>query len=225
VHGNARWSQAIYFHLLNCGLRIPPTAGSGSGEVPNPVGYNRVYVHVDGDFSYEKWWAGLRAGRVVVTNGPLLRPTVHGQLPGHVFRGERGEQLEFEIGLTLSTREPISYLELVKNGVVERSVRFDEYAKSGRLPKLRFDQSGWFLIRAVCDVAKTYRFAMTGPYFVEIGYQPRISKRSAEFFLDWVNERIEQIKLDDPAQQEAVLRYHRQARDFWEDLASKANAE
>ena len=36
--GNARWSQDIYFKLLECGLRIPPSAGSGSGVAPNPGG-------------------------------------------------------------------------------------------------------------------------------------------------------------------------------------------
>jgi len=225
VEGIPRWSQAIYFHLLNCGLRIPPTAGSGSGVAPNPVGYNRVYVHVDGEFDYEKWWESLRAGQVVVTNGPLLRPTVRGQLPGHVFSAEEGDKLDFEIGLTLSTREPISYLELIKNGEIEHSVRFDEYRKNGRLPNLHFDRSGWFLIRAVTDVADTYRFAMTGPYYVQIGYQPRISKRSAQFFLDWVYERARQIKLDDPAQQRTVLEYHRRARDFWQDRVGRSNAE
>ncbi len=225
VQGTGRWSQGIYFRLLECGLRIPPSAGSGSGEAPNPVGYNRLYVHVDGELTYEKWWENLRAGRVVVTNGPLLRPSVRGELPGHVFQAEQGEPQEFEIGLTLSTREPISYLEIVKNGQVEHSVRFDEYAKSGRLPKLYFERSGWFLVRAVTDLGKTYRFAMTGPYYVHIGYRPRISRDSVQFFLDWVYERARQIQLDDPAQQRAVLEYYREARDFWQDLLRRANAE
>ncbi len=44
--GNGRWSQELYYHLLNCGLRIPPTAGSGSGANNNPVGYNRFYVNI-----------------------------------------------------------------------------------------------------------------------------------------------------------------------------------
>src|SRR5262249_705740 len=44
--GNGYWSQEIYYHVLNCGLRIPPSAGSASGVLPNPVGYDRVYVHV-----------------------------------------------------------------------------------------------------------------------------------------------------------------------------------
>ena len=223
--GNARWSQAIYFHLLNCGLRIPPTAGSGSGAAPNPVGYNRVYVHVDGELSYERWWENLRAGRVTVTNGPLLQPTVHGRLPGHVFQAESGGDLEFEIGLSLSTREPISYLELIKNGEVEHSIRFQEYARSGSLPKLHFRRSGWFLVRAVTDLPDTYRFAMTGPYYVEFDHQRRISRESAQFFLDWVYERARQLDVDDPAQRREVLEHHRQARDFWQDLVSRANAE
>ena len=223
--GDAEWSQEIYFRLLDCGLRIPPTAGSGSGESPNPVGYNRVYVHVDGDLTYEKWWQSLRAGQVFITNGPLMKPTVNGELPGHVFHADAGQQLEFDIGLTLSTRDPITYLEIVKDGQVVEEVQLDEYAKKGKLPPLKFDRSGWFLIRAVTDVRKTYRFAMTGPYYVEIGYQRRVSRRAAQFFLDWVYERARQIKLADPQQQREVLQWHRQARDFWKDLVAKANAE
>jgi hypothetical protein len=225
VRGIGQWSQDAYFHFLNCGLRIPPSAGSGSGVGPNPAGYNRVYVHVDGPLSDAKWWEGLRAGRVTVTNGPLLEPTVNGELPGHVFEGPAGRPLEFEIALTLSTREPIHYLEIVKDGHVAHEVRFDEYRQGARLPKVRFDQSGWFLVRAVAEVPNTYRFAMTGPYYVQIGDRPRISKRSAQFLLDWVEERRGQIELEDPAQRAEVLRFHDKAREFWRDMVSKANAE
>ena len=156
---------------------------------------------------------------------PLLRPRVENELPGHTFRGEEGRELELQIGMTLTTREPISYLEIIRDGHVEQEVRLDEYAKSGKLPKLEFDRSGWFLVRAVTNVPKTYRFAMTGPYYVEIGYERRISKSAAQFFLDWVLERTNQIQLADPRQQKEVLEWHRQARDFWQDVLSKANAE
>jgi hypothetical protein len=223
--GNPRWSQDLYFRLLNCGLRIPPTAGSGSGVTNNPAGYNRMYVHVDGPLTYEKWWESLRAGRVTITNGPLLQPEVDRQYPGHVFQADAGQEVELEIGLTLSTRDPISYLEIIRDGRIEQSLRFADYAKSGRLPKLYFKRSGWFLIRVVTDHPKTYRFAMTAPYYVEIGGQPRISKDAAQFFLDWVYERARQIKIADAEQQRKVLEYHRKARDFWKDLVSKANAE
>ncbi len=224
--GNARWSQDIYFKLLECGLRIPPSAGSGSGVAPNPVGYNRVYVHLDGEFSYEAWWKNFRAGRVFVTNGPLLRPSVEGQPPGSVLRGEPGRQREVEIAMTLSTADPISYLDIIQNGKVKHSLRLDQFINNkGHLPKLYFKESGWFLVRAVTDLSDSYRLAMTAPYFVEIGDGRRVSKQAAQFFLDWVYQRARQIDLADPQQQSEVMQYHRKARDFWQDLVSKANAE
>ncbi|MBI3839316.1 MAG: CehA/McbA family metallohydrolase [Planctomycetia bacterium] len=223
--GNGRWSEKIYYHLLNCGLRLPPTAGSGSGAVANPVGYDRMYVHVDGEFTYEKWWEALRAGRVVVTNGPLIRPNVEGEMPGHVFRADAGQEIDLEVGLTLSTRDRVAYLEIIKNGELAHQVRLDDWAKmGGKLPPLSFKESGWFVIRAVTDVPNTYRFATTGPYYVEIGDQPRISKSSAQFFLDWVKERMKNLKLDDDDEREVVLKCHRQAREYWQGLVEKANA-
>jgi len=223
--GSALWAHDIYFRLLECGLRIPPSAGSASGLAPNPVGQNRVYVHIDGEFSYDAWWDNFRAGRAVVTNGPLLLPSVEGNPPGCVFKADPGSKLELEIGLTLSTRDPITYLQIVQNGKVRHEVRFDEYAKTGQMPRIAFDRSGWFLIRAITDVPKTFRFAMTAPYYVEIGYERRVSKQAAQFFLDWADERAKQIQLADPKQQEAVMQWHRQAREFWADLVAKANAE
>jgi hypothetical protein len=78
--GNGFWTQEIYYQILNSGLRLP-SAGSASGVLPNPVGYNRVYVYLDNSFSYEKWWGGLRAGRSFVSNGPLLLCQANGKLP------------------------------------------------------------------------------------------------------------------------------------------------
>ncbi|MDZ7620063.1 MAG: hypothetical protein U1E05_23930 [Patescibacteria group bacterium] len=223
--GNGRWSHDIYFRVLECGFRIPPTAGSGSGVSPNPVGYNRVYVHIDGEPSPEAWWRNLRAGQATVTNGPLLQPSVHGELPGHVFQAAEGTTLELQIGLTLSTREPISYLDIVQNGEVRHSIPFHEYAKTGELPAITFDRSGWFLVRAVTDLPKTFRFAMTAPWYVEMGGEPRVSRKAAQFFYDWVYERARAIRIANPEQHREVLGYHREARDFWQSLLDTSNAE
>ena len=147
-------------------------------------------------------------------------------MPGHVFQGDKGQTLELQIALNLSTRDPIDYLEVIKDGKKAHEVRLDEWAnKKGMLPPLTFDRSGWFLIRAVTNNPKTYRFASTGPYYVEIGYEPRVSKKSAQFFVDWVYERARRIKLDDASQKEEVLQYHREARDFWQKKLAEANAE
>ena len=223
--GNGRWTESIYYHLLNCGLRMPPTAGSGSGNVANPLGYNRMYVHVDGELTYDRWWEAVKAGRVVVTNGPLIRPDVEGEMPGHVFEAVDGQEVELEIGLTLATRDRVSYLEIIKNGELAQQVRLADWQEAGgKLPPLAFTESGWFLVRAVASVPDTYRFASTAPYYVEIGGQPRISKTSAQFFLDWVTERAGKLTLPDSTQREAVMKYHRQAETFWREIVEKANA-
>jgi hypothetical protein len=224
--GNGFWTQEIYYHILNCGLRLPPSAGSASGVLPNPVGYNRVYVYCGKRLTWQKWWKGLRAGRSFVSNGPLLRCRVNGQLPGHVFTAAKGRDFRLEIKAAITTRDPISKIEIIKNGQVERAVRFDEWKRTGSPGELTFNESGWFLIRVIADNPKTFRFASTAPYYVEIGgARRRISKASARFFLDWVRERMGRVKLDDPLQREEVLRHHRQAEKFWEGMVAKANAE
>ncbi|MEK6247118.1 MAG: hypothetical protein N2C12_02995, partial [Planctomycetales bacterium] len=153
ANGLGRWSNHVYYQLLNCGLRLPPSAGSGSGDVANPVGYNRMYVHCGQEYTYENWWQAFRAGRVVVTNGPLLRPLVEGQYPGHVFHGDTGETLRLQPTLQLATKDEIEYIEVVKDGEVVHVVSLDDYVEQqGRLPKVEFKTSGWFLIRAVTNV-------------------------------------------------------------------------
>jgi hypothetical protein len=216
--GHGRWVQDIYFHLLECGLRIPPAAGSGSGIAPNPLGYDRVYVHLDEPFDYDRWFEALRSGRVMVTNGPLLRPEVFHERPGHVFESPAGQPLELEMGLHLATKEKIAYLEIVQNGRVAHEVRLDEFAKTGRLPPIRFETSGWCLARVVTEAADAYRFAMTGPFFVELGGQKRISRRSAEFFVKWAEERLAQAE---PSEKQM----HREAVEYWQAIAGRSNAE
>ena len=34
---------------------------------------------------------------------------------------------------------------------------------------VRFERSGWFLVRAIASEEKTFRFASTAPFYVEIG--------------------------------------------------------
>jgi hypothetical protein len=224
--GNGYWSQEIYYHILNCGLRIPPSAGSASGVLPNPVGYNRVYVHLHGALSYEKWWQGLRAGCSFVTNGPLLRVTASGRLPGAVFKGPEAEEIELEVKAALTTRGAVRAIEIIKNGRVERSIPYEQWRKSGGLGKLRFTESGWFLVRAIVDNPRTFRFASTAPSYVEIGnVKRRVSRESARFFLDWATERAKRVKLTDPRQRQEVLRYHDETKKFWLEMVATATTD
>ncbi|HEX5446320.1 MAG TPA: CehA/McbA family metallohydrolase [Pirellulales bacterium] len=224
VLGEGNRTQELYYHVLNCGLRIPPSAGSGSGEATNPVGYNRVYVWLGQEpFDYARWWQEFRQGRVVATNGPLVRPVANGKPPGEVFEAAAGETVSLDVAVNVTVRETISYFELVKNGRVAASVRYEELAKTGHFPPLEFDESGWCLVRAVTDLAETYRFATSAPWYVEIGDAPRrVSKQSAQFFLDRLAERRQQLEADGKppaALSEALDR----AKAFWKDVLAKSN--
>jgi hypothetical protein len=112
--GNGYWTQEIYYHALNAGLRIPPSAASASGVLPNPVGYNRVYVHLDHELTYSDWWKGLERGCSFVTNGPLLRVTANGQLPGHSFKVADGAEIKIDLKAKLTTQDPIRFVEIIK---------------------------------------------------------------------------------------------------------------
>lgn len=223
--GHGLWGQYIYFQILECGVRLSPSAGSASGLCPNPVGYNRVYVHLEGPPSWQTWWEAFRQGRVMVTNGPLVRLSVEGKPPGHEFTAPEGQKLELELALSLSTREKVPYLEIIQNGKVAHSVSFEQYQKSGRLPKLTFEQSGWFLVRAMAETPPTYRLAMTGPYYVRIGPQRRISRSAVQFFLTWLQEREAMLQKQPPLATPELLKAYQTARQFWQDLLRQANAE
>lgn len=224
--GNGFWTQELYYKVLDSGLRIPPSAGSASGVLPNPVGYNRVYVHLDGELTYDSWWEGLRAGRSFVTNGPLLQVKADGELPGHIFSAAVGAELTIPLSVNIEGRDDLATVEVVQNGKVVHSQPIEGQAFSGDLPELKFDSSGWFLVRVLCENPRTFRFASTAPFYVEVGEnQRRISKAAAQFFLNWVNEREARVKLSDSQMLREVTQHHKSARRFWQAKLTAANAD
>jgi len=80
--GMALWTMDVYYKFLNCGYKLPVSAGSASGVKPSPLGFDRVYAHLPGRFSYQDWFRALKAGRSFATNGPMLFLTVNGHEPG-----------------------------------------------------------------------------------------------------------------------------------------------
>ena len=153
-----------------------------------------------------------------MTNGPLLRPIVEGYPPGHIFRLQGEEVLELEIGLELASRESVEYLEIIRDGRVEYDVRLDKFMeRGGRLPKLRFDQSGWFLLRVRTRNSDFYQRALTAPYFVEKDGVARISRTAVRFFLDWLDEA--------DVSEETEPNSRDWARRFWQQQLEASNVQ
>ena len=235
--GNGFWTQEIYYHALNCGLRIPPSAGSASGVLPNPVGYNRVYAFTgvppqrdqqDATTRVNHYFNVLSKGNCFVTNGPLLRVTANGKLPGDTFvqSGDKGTTMELNI--TLSSMDPVSELEVIHNGRVIKRIACSTQTNQRISDAIECKEPGWFLVRAIADVDHTFRFASTAPWYLEAQDKVgRISRSSAQFFVDWVDQRIGRVKANvtDASQRKSILQPHEKARVFWQNMVAKSNAD
>ena len=230
-HAIGAWAYEIYINMLEAGLRIPPLAGSGNDGVRTPIGYNRLYVsqpltassrggneQVTAVTSNDSWWKAAWSGHSVATNGPLLRPSLGGKLPGHVFTASTGETLQLRPVLSLTTRDPVEYLEVIHNGQVHYRARLDEFAKAGgMIPPITFDQSGWVMIVVQTQYKDHFRAAISAPWYVEFDGQPRVTPQSVEFFQDWLNLYEVRLKRLPPAKLAPHIPYVQSARKFWAD--------
>jgi hypothetical protein len=83
---------------------------------------------------------------------------------------------------------------------------------------LKADQPGWFLLRAIADVENTFLYTSMAPWYVDLeSGEIRFIQTSSQFFLDWVNERIERVNIhvSDADERQSVMQWHVNAREFW----------
>ena len=223
-----RWAEKIYWNMLDAGFRIPPLAGTGDQALQTPVGYNRLYVgKPPRDYNSNplkatkveselEWWNAAWKGQSVATNGPLLRPMLGGQLPGHVFKARPGEVLVLQAELQLAVRDPVEYLEVIHNGKVHYSARLDEFAKAGgMLPPVNAKESGWVTIRVVTLYEDHFRAAMSAPWYIEFEGQPRVTQKSVEFFRRWLADYEDRLKRLPAVELQRHVPFVRAARKFW----------
>jgi hypothetical protein len=214
--------------MLEAGFRIPPLAGTITNGGDHAIGYNRVYgigpslgtqddrraepITDEGAFYRAVW-----EGRSVVTNGPLLRPTLGGYAPGHVFQASPGEALKLMPELHLAVRDPVDYLEVIHNGKRVHSVRLDEYAKAGgTIPELMFRESGWVMIHVVTQHQGHFRAALSAPWYIEFAGAPRVSREAVEFFRQWLSDCEQKLKQLPSDRLTPYIEPVRAARAFWE---------
>lgn len=216
-------SEQILWKILDTGLRITPTASTGFGGGETHLGYNRTYVHSESQLDREQYWQGVSLGRVMVTNGPLLRVTVNQQYPGSTFTSRAGEPIELDISAALSVRDPVEYLDVVFNGETLYSAKLEDHFRRGEFPPISIEQSGWLVVRVVTSHDDVYRYASTAPFYFEFDGKTRISKKSVEFMNLWLDRAVQDIQrgknLD--SAMESVLE---SAKSFWRERLEQANA-
>jgi hypothetical protein len=232
-HAVGRIGEFVYWQMLEAGLHLPPTAGTGfDGKSQTHLGYNRVYVHLDeqGPRDVEDWWANLKSGKTMVGNGPLMTCSINGLVPGSHFDASRGQPVSLDITLELTVRDPVEYLDVVFNGAAIYQAKLEDHSKRGQFPDLTIDESGWLVLRVVTEHQNSYRMTTTAPFYFEFDSQPRVSRSAVNFFREWLTESIVAIEKDSKIQNDAASKaaYHaalEQANAFWSKKAEQANAE
>lgn len=223
--GLALWCMELYYRLLNCGFRIPVSAGTASGIMPSPPGHSRVYVKVPGEFSYDNWVKGLKAGRSFATNGPMLSLKADGHDIGDVIRLEKSSG-SFIIEATARSPVPLAYLEIVVSGEV--FARIDAPPRTTELKletRVSTDESKWIVARAFEKNEETARFAHTSPIYIEVGGKPVVSREAAAFYQKNMDKVIEftaaSTVFKSEKDREAALSIYRKAREIYADLAGR----
>jgi hypothetical protein len=143
-----------WYELLNAGFQVTGIAGSDFpvplSRMPWPrelplLGPERTLVKAVPMASslYETWAAAVRAGQVVVSNGPLLDLKVNGSGPGAVLNGTG--TLEGEA--VASFHRPLERLEIIVNGKVA-AIRDVSGQREARLAfNVSMQDSAWVAAR------------------------------------------------------------------------------
>lgn len=191
-------SAAIYYKLLNSGIRIAATGGTDnfSDVWYDPSGgaartYSRLLPGED--FNFDNWLAAVRAGRTFASSGPLLFLEVAGRQPGAEIRLDDDAPDSLAVVVRAASIAPLDSVEILVNGAVART-----FAPAGSRPVWSFDttvelpQGGWVAARAIGPpspyVGDRFAFAQTSPVYVVRCGQTFTSASDAAFLAAAVEE-------------------------------------
>jgi hypothetical protein len=204
--GFVDYCMDLYYRYLNLGYRIPPSAGTGTGVMPSPAGYDRIYAHLDGPFTIEKWYEAIRAGHSFVTNGPVL----------FVTSKQSGNTVAIEA--SAQAREPIDRIELVANGrIVETKPAPANATTLSASFSLDAAHHSWCAVRCFLKTPGNIRLAHSSPIYLPGSFDAR---PDAAYFLAWIDDLIQQTTRDPKrftteAQRNEILALYRAARESY----------
>lgn len=217
----------LYYRYLNLGLKLPISAGSASGVLKNPVGYNRLYVHLDSEFSYDEWFRGMKAGRAFATNGPMLFFSIDHCELGETLKLPARQKHRTRVSLRVVSQATLDRAEILYNGEVIQEFSAGNSSELTREFDISLEESGWIAARAFEKNKKTVRFAHTNPIYVEIGSPMKPRSDDAKYYLKWCQELLAASLADKERyvtsrQREEVESLYRRATTFYRNLAASA---
>jgi len=223
-----RFGFENYYALLNCGFRINPSGGTASGVHPVPLGFGRVYVHLDKKFSYEGFRRGLKRGRSFVTTGPMLEIKINSQHPGCQWnRANSHKPFKLEFSGKATNSKPLSSIEILCNGEVIKTISPDNAPSIGGSYESEVSfrasatTSSWYAVRCwQVDEDGRFRFAHTAPWRIEFPGKPLTPRKEQ---INYLIRRVEeQIQRSSPLLPNSAIDEYREALRFYQRLATEA---
>jgi hypothetical protein len=137
------------YNWLDLGYKVTPSAGTDF-PVMGHAGQERTFVNVDGTFNLEKWKEALLAGRVFVSNAPVIELSVNGKGMGDEVRVKPGEKMHVIASASINPDfDELERLELVAHGEVIESVSSSGGKHELTLDvELETDHGLWLAVRA-----------------------------------------------------------------------------
>jgi TolB protein len=179
----------MWYRLLNSGVHIIP--GAGTDVFTNWRGINRIpgdsrqYVETGSAFQWDRWVERYRAGRVFVTNGPLLTFSANGETLGSVVKKPGGENVRVRLEAEVSTRVPVDRIEFLQNGRVIHSQPVTGQQTRAQL-EVTITGSAWFAARVEpAQPSGQGPRAHSAPIYFELG-KPVIVREDIELMLRWI---------------------------------------
>ena len=202
IYGNGGQLD-VWYDVLNCGFKIPATAGPDWTIKDSP----RVYVNLeDQKFTLKNWLAGLQRGRSFITRGPMLFFSVNNLQPGsEIALGKDGAQVRVQAKAMIPSGQVP--LEIVFNG---------EVIASGLevSTNIKVEESGWLAAR--CEGAHS------NPVYIRLAGKPAGKAAPAQKFIniidrleDWVQQKG---LFDNEAQKQEVLNVIGEGRQVYQDI-------
>jgi len=227
----------VWHHTLNNDLGITPVGGEDAitdlhrSTLP---GAFRTYAHLKGKLTAESWIESVRQGRTFISSGPLLDFRVDGRIPGDRLElpGEGGT---IRLEASVWSIAPLERVTLYRNGEVLKEFPLTEGQSSVSIKEaLEVSESGWFSLTATGPrrshpLETGYPMAATNAIRVYVGDGKIRSRRSAEYFMRWI-DRLKQQAEEWPDWRSSeetahVLGQFDEARRVYERLAREADEE
>lgn len=182
----------IWYNFLNLGFQLTPVSGSDFPYFNQP-GAERTYANVLGKFTPQGWYDALAAGRVFVSNGPMLTFTIDDQPMGATIDAAPGQALVVSASVRINPDiDRLDRLELVKYGEVIASVVADGDATELVLDQtVIVDEGMWLAVRAY---GKARGLAHSSPIYVHLGKHGSWSCDKAPATLERIHSWLDEIE-------------------------------